>query len=85
MKVDGGVARRIELIEFKTRFVDNPDPLNKYEKPKDDSLEEKLKFMYEPYLSMLIEKFKDYKKNKLRPPKEVLSFTEDYINSNDAY
>jgi P4 family phage/plasmid primase-like protien len=41
--VDGGIARRLRVIEWKMKFVENPDPNNKYQAPKDAELMSKIR------------------------------------------
>ena len=40
-KVDGGIARRLRVIQFKYKFVDNPDEKNPYHKEIDRSINSK--------------------------------------------
>ena len=41
--VDGGIARRLRVVEWKVRFVEEPDPNNKYQAPRDAALMAKIK------------------------------------------
>lgn len=53
---DGGVARRIQPCEYKTRFCEDPDPKNKYEHLVDETLSERFPLWVETFMSMLINK-----------------------------
>ena len=84
---DGGTWRRLRVIQFKSRFVDNPDPKDKYQFEKDDGFSQKVeKNQWKKYfMSILVEKFVEYKKNKLIEPEEVTRFTNNYRATSDVY
>lgn len=82
---DDGVWRRISVVEFKSRFVDNPDPENKYEHKKDPYLSEKLHQWKEAFMFMLLTYYKKYKQYGLREPKSVREATRQYQMDNDLY
>lgn len=82
---DEGTWRRINVIEFKSRFTDNPDPSNPYEFKKDPYLTEKLYTWKEAFMYILLEHYKDYKNHGLRTPQAVTDATREYQRTNDAY
>ena len=80
---DGGTWRRISVVEFISKFVDDPDPNDTYEFKIDDKLDEKLKMWPEAFMYMLIQYFKKYKKYGIKEPNDVKRNTEDYqVESN---
>lgn len=82
---DEGTWRRVSVIEFKSRFVDRPDPTNKYEFKKDTYLTEKLYQWKEAFMYILIEHYKLYKKHGLVEPQAVKDSTREYKQTNDIY
>ena len=81
---DGGTWRRIRVVEFTSKFVDNPDPKNPREFPMDQDLTEKLDRWSDTFMSMLIEHHKEMGdvKNMIEPA-EVRIATEGYKKNND--
>lgn len=82
---DEGTWRRLSVIEFKSRFVENPDPKNPYEFKRDYHLAEKLYSWKEAFMYVLLEHYKIYKKHGLIEPPAVRNATKDYQKMNDAY
>jgi P4 family phage/plasmid primase-like protien len=82
---DQGTWRRISVIEFRSRFVDKPDPNNKYEFKKDLYLADKLFAWKEAFMYILLEHYKDYKKHGLHEPQAVKDATREYQRNNDVY
>ena len=80
---DGGVWRRLEVVEFISKFVEDPQNENEY--PRDEQLSEKLKEWKEVFMGILLEYYKLYKKEGLRPPEEVTKYTKEYQRNCDAY
>ena len=72
---DGGLWRRVRVTEFKSRFVNNPDPSN----PREFHIEpvnEKFEEWREIFMSWLLNRwYKKYKKNGLIEPEEVIKYT----------
>ena len=81
------IWRRIVLIPFMSRFVDNPDPNNPYEFKRDYRLSEKLSEWKEAFMFILLEYYKEYRKNGsvLVEPKCVQEATNEYQIANDIY
>ena len=80
---DGGTWRRIRLVQYGMKFVDNP--IEDYEKQIDRGLEEVLISCREEFMSMLIERYKIYKTNGLNVPAKVMAFTENYQSNSDIF
>jgi P4 family phage/plasmid primase-like protien len=81
---DTGTWRRMEIVEFKSKFTRNPrEPL---EFKIDDQLSGKLKEWNEIFMAMLIDKYYfKYKKEGLKVPREVVKFTEEVQSNCDLY
>jgi P4 family phage/plasmid primase-like protien len=81
---DHGTWRRMEVIEFKNRFCENPKEPNEF--PIDNQLSEKLKNWKELFIALLLDKYyKVYKEKGLKVPYEVIKFTEEYQKQCDLY
>lgn len=78
---DGGTWRRIRVVEFTSKFVENPQTDNEY--PIDIDLPQKMQAWRPYFISMLIEYYKRYLKEGNREPEDVLMCTNDYKNAND--
>lgn len=81
---DGGTWRRIRVIEFSSKFCENPDPEKSNEFPMDLQLSEKLERYADVFLSMLIERHKTINPNKINEPREVVNATQKYKQNNDS-
>ena len=82
---DRGTWRRISVVEFISKFVDEPDPKDPYEFMIDDTLDEKLKIWPEAFMFLLLEYFKKYKKYGIKEPMDVKRNTEDYKVESDMF
>ena len=82
---DEGCWRRMEVVEFKNRFVENPVAENEY--PRDYQLSAKLKEWKGVFLPWLINKYySKYKEMKsITAPDEVVNFTQEYQKQMDIY
>jgi len=80
---DGGCWRRIRVIDFKSKFCENPNPDKKNEFPMDLELSEKLERFSEVFLSMLIHRHKEINPMKINEPREVINSTNNYKDNND--
>ena len=82
---DTGVWRRIEVIEFKSRFCETPKEDHEFKI--DRMLSEKMKHWKELFMALLLDvyyaKYKVIKKIKV--PGEVIKFTLDYKKTCDQY
>lgn len=85
---DGGTIRRIRVIEFKSRFCDNPSRENEF--MIDPTVKGKLQ-MWRPYfMSILIHWYNKYESEinlngKIEIPSEVTQATIKYKNDNDKF
>jgi len=75
--------RRIRVVEFSSKFTENPDPTKANEFPMDIQLSEKLEKCTDVFLSMLIERHKNINPSKIIEPREVINATQKYRNNND--
>jgi P4 family phage/plasmid primase-like protien len=80
---DGGTWRRIRVIKFISKFVENPNPEIKTEFPIDMELSEKFDIWADMFVSMLIEHHKAFDPKKMVEPMEVRIATEGYKQNND--
>lgn len=82
---DGGTWRRIRLVEFTSRFVEDPDPEKPNEFPMDKELHTKFVDWREQFMALLIEYYKKYMQTGIKEPEEVLQCTREYQKNNDFY
>jgi P4 family phage/plasmid primase-like protien len=75
--------RRIRVVEFSSKFTENPDPAKANEFPMDIQLSEKLEKCTDVFLSMLIDRHKNINPSKITEPREVINATQKYRNNND--
>ncbi len=80
---DGGTWRRIRVIRFMSKFVENPNPEVKTEFPIDMELSEKFDLWADMFVSMLIHHHKEFDPKKMVEPMEVRIATEGYKQNND--
>ena len=81
---DDGTWRRMEVVEFKSKFVDNPKEPHEFER--DNYLSEKIKQWKEYFLSWLIDKhYRIYRKQGISVPSDILKFTDEYKKNCDMY
>lgn len=84
---DNGTWRRIRVVPFESKFVDNPDPKEPLEFKKDTLLAEKLELFKETFMSILIDKYHTLKNESfnLCEPNEVKDHTKRYRINSDKY
>lgn len=80
---DGGTWRRIRLVQFLSRFVENPDPNNPNEFAMDVELANKFEQWREVFMSILLEYYKKYREEGITEPEEIMEGTREYQKSND--
>lgn len=80
---DGGTWRRIRVVPYEMKFVDNPK--EPWERKIDRTIKEKLESWKEPMMSILIHRFKNYKKNGLIEPLKVTNCTDQYQMDSDFF
>lgn len=81
--IDGGTWRRIRVIEFNSRFCDNPVKSNEYKI--DPDLKTKIVAWRPYFMSILIHWYNKYLQEGLREPEEVKKATANYKNDNDKF
>ena len=84
-RMDGGVERRLRVVEFKSKFVPNPDENNPNEYLMDTELDEKMEQWPEIFIQMLLKKYKTYKEEGNTEPPEVLLSTNQYKDECDIF
>ncbi len=80
---DDGTWRRICVIPFLSKFVENPDPNNSNQFPRDKYLEVKLQTWKEAFMFILLEYYKLYKIEGVKEPCSVLKATLKYRKNNE--
>lgn len=83
-KLDNGLKRRFEILEFPFQFVDNPT--ESYERPKNNSLKAKLDNLtyYSEFMGMLIDHVKErFNEREFKLPMSVSTNTNNYLESNN--
>jgi P4 family phage/plasmid primase-like protien len=80
---DGGTWRRIRLVPFDMKFVDNPT--DDHERQIDRELEDVLRDCREEFISLLVERYKIYKDRGLIVPTKVMMSTDKYQSTSDIF
>jgi len=80
---DGGTWRRIRVIDFTSKFCENPDPKKATEFPLDMQLAEKFDQWADPFISMLIDHHKKSDLVNMKDISEVMVATKQYQRAND--
>jgi P4 family phage/plasmid primase-like protien len=80
---DGGTWRRIRVVPFEMKFVDNPKKKN--ERKINRNLKEELDYWKEGFMWLLIERFRIYKEVGLVEPLKVTIHTNKYQEASDIY
>lgn len=80
---DGGTWRRISVVEFKSKFVDNPNPTKKNEFLVDTTIMDKFEGWADTFISMLIAHHNTIDTKNIHEPMEVRIATQGYKNNND--
>lgn len=80
--VDGGLIRRIKVVHFDQKFVDNPS--KPYEHPRDYDLDKKIANWGEAFISLLIGRYLKVKENGMTPePESIKVHTREYLQDCD--
>jgi len=82
---DGGTWRRIRVVDFPSKFLDDPNPLNANEFKKDIDIPEKLKQWKKSFMGILISMYDLYKKQGLKEPESVMKFTRSYQRKSNVF
>jgi P4 family phage/plasmid primase-like protien len=83
--MDGGVWRRVRVLNFGSRFVDNPDPNDPNQFLRDSSLKEKIPYLTEAFIWILVQYYKKYKIYGISEPRDVTQVTRDYQEELDKF
>jgi len=76
---DGGIWRRVRVVEFKSRFVNNPNKNDPCEFKKDEDLSEKFHLWKEAFMWILLNQYqKVYKCFGIQEPDEIIKYTRKY-------
>ena len=78
---DGGTWRRIRVVEFTSKFVDDPQEENEFQI--DYDLSTRMVEWRERFMSLLIHYYKKYEIEGITEPAEVMKCTTDYKSQND--
>jgi len=81
---DGGTWRRIRVIDFTSKFCENPDPKKKNEFPLDMQLSDKFDQWADVFISMLIDHHKKTDLVNMKDISEVMVATKQYQRANDV-
>jgi len=81
---DGGTWRRIRVVEFTSKFKENPDPNNPDEFLADTELSTKFMDWKEHFMALLIQYYKKYKAEGITDPEDVMRCTKEYQKNNDC-
>ena len=83
---DGGTWRRLRVVHFKSKFVDNPDPNKEHEFSKDTGLPEKMKKWNTAFVGLLVQMYSKFRsEGKLAEPESVLKYTNEYKRKSDSF
>lgn len=85
---DGGMNRRVEVVEFTSRFVDKPNPARPNEFKKDGSLDYRIKEWKTNFMALLLQKYSEIQKEikiykHMIIPDIILKYKDDYMKSID--
>ncbi len=81
--IDGGTFRRIRVVEFNSRFCDNPTKPNEFKI--DPTIKSKIREWRPYFMSILIHWYNKYLYEGLNEPEEVMKATAKYKNDNDKF
>jgi P4 family phage/plasmid primase-like protien len=83
---DDGVWRRLRIINFPMKFVDDPTEPN--ERKRDYTIEKKFQNWGTSFMSILLKYYKKYVddyKRKIPEPQEIKNFTNNYMEGHNDY
>jgi len=80
---DGGTWRRIRVVPFEMKFVENPREKN--ERKRLNNLDEIMNNWKVAFMSILIEQYKFYIKYGIVVPSEVCKYTDEYKNNSNTF
>ena len=80
---DGGTWRRLRVVQYSSKFIENPNPQKKNEFKIDTELSLKFDGWKENFMAILIHYYKKYMSEGIYEPQEVLICTKEYQKEND--
>ena len=82
---DDGTWRRLEVVDFVSRFVDDVSDVNEelHRYQKDKGIKNKIPMWIIPFYAMLLPNWRDYDKNSIKIPNEIKAKTNEYRSDND--
>jgi len=80
---DGGTWRRVRVIPFEIKFVDNPTQA--HHRKIDRSIEDKYDIWKEYFIRYLVEIYKKYRTEGLHASSKVCKYTEEYQKKSDLF
>lgn len=80
---DGGTWRRIRVVEYTSKFKEDPDPDNPREFPLDPDLHDKIERWADMFMSMILYHHNNMNVKDIHEPAEVRIATEGYKKNND--
>lgn len=82
-KPDKALYKRLRCVNFPTEFVE--EPKLPHHKKKNEKLSQNFKYWTQDFMLILIDSYKQYVKNGLKPTQNILKFTNDYKENADFY
>ena len=82
---DDGTWRRLEVVDFISRFVDSSDEVNEklHRYQKDKGIKNKIPMWVIPFYAMLLPNWREYDINSITIPAEIKAKTNEYRSDND--
>ena len=82
---DDGTWRRLEVVDFISRFVDSPEEINEdlHRYQKDKGIKNKIPMWVIPFYAMLLPNWREYDINSITIPAEIKAKTNEYRSDND--
>lgn len=81
--VDGGTKRRVRVVGFDLKFVD--EPTLHFERKIDKKIKDKLPLWSEYFMSILINNYPKYMTNGIIEPEKILLMTKEYQLNSDLF
>jgi len=82
---DNGTWRRLRVVDFPSKFVEQPDPNNENEFKMDTGIPEKLWRWRECFMGLLVAMYARYKEDGLQEPECVTKYTNQYKRLSDKF
>jgi len=82
---DDGTWRRVRVVDFVARFVDEPDPNDPHQFKKDPYLANKFPGWKNAFMYILLQHYQVYRVNGIVEPPEVKEATKEYQRMSDIY